>query len=79
MTGLALWMPGIWQMVIVLVIVLLVFGGTRIAGIGKESGRAIREFKEELKGPESPSSQGETAGEASTAKLEAKATEQADS
>ncbi len=39
-----------WQeLLIILVIALLLFGGTRLAGIGKASGRAIREFKEETK------------------------------
>jgi len=40
-----------WQeLVIILVIVVIIFGGSKIAGLGKSSGRAIREFKEELKG-----------------------------
>lgn len=47
-----------WQeLLIILAVALLLFGGTRLAGIGKASGRAIREFKEEtrdLKGPEKP-------------------------
>ena len=33
--------------VILAVVALLLFGGTRLAGIGKGAGRAIREFKEE--------------------------------
>jgi sec-independent protein translocase protein TatA len=38
-----------WQeLVIVLVIVVIVFGGARLAGLGKSAGRAIREFKEEV-------------------------------
>ena len=36
-----------WQWVILAVVALLLFGGTRLAGIGKSAGRAIREFKEE--------------------------------
>jgi len=40
-----------WQeLLIVLVIAVLLFGGTRLAGVGKASGRAIREFKEETAG-----------------------------
>ena len=31
-------------------IVLLLFGGARLAGLGKSTGRAIKEFKEETKG-----------------------------
>jgi len=42
-----------WQeLLIILVIVVIVFGGARLAGVGKASGRAIREFKDELKGPD---------------------------
>lgn len=37
------------ELVIILVVVLLLFGTTRLAGLGKASGRAIREFKEETK------------------------------
>jgi len=38
------------ELLIILVIVLLLFGGTRLAGLGKSSGRALKEFKEETKG-----------------------------
>jgi sec-independent protein translocase protein TatA len=38
------------ELVIILVIVLLLFGGSRLAGLGKSSGRALKEFKEETKG-----------------------------
>ena len=51
---LALAMLGWQELLIILVIVVIIFGGAKIAGIGKASGRAIREFKEELKGDESP-------------------------
>lgn len=37
------------ELVIILVILLVLFGGSRLAGLGKSSGRAIREFKEETK------------------------------
>lgn len=37
-----------WQeLLIILFIAVLLFGGTRLAGVGKASGKAIREFKEE--------------------------------
>ncbi|EPH00447.1 TatA/E family twin arginine-targeting protein translocase [Propionibacterium sp. oral taxon 192 str. F0372] len=44
-------MPSVgWpELIIILVIALLLFGTTRLAGLGKASGRAIREFKEETK------------------------------
>jgi sec-independent protein translocase protein TatA len=39
------------EWLILLVVALLVFGGSRVAGMGKGAGRAIREFKEEIKAP----------------------------
>lgn len=44
---------GPWELLIVLVIVLVLFGGSRLAGLGKGVGRSIREFKDEVKAPES--------------------------
>jgi sec-independent protein translocase protein TatA len=38
------------ELIIILVIVLLLFGGSRLAGLGKSTGRALKEFKEETKG-----------------------------
>ncbi len=38
---------GGWEWAILAVIALLLFGGSRLSGIGKNAGRAIREFKEE--------------------------------
>ncbi|MFT3887128.1 MAG: twin-arginine translocase TatA/TatE family subunit [Arachnia sp.] len=40
---------GGWELAIVLVVALLLFGGSRLAGVGKGVGRSIREFKEEVK------------------------------
>ncbi len=40
---------GGWEWVILAVVALLLFGGTRLAGFGKNAGKAIREFKEETK------------------------------
>lgn len=37
------------ELLIILAIILLLFGGSRLAGLGKSTGRAIREFKEETK------------------------------
>lgn len=42
---------GGWEWVIILVVALLLFGGSRLAGLGKGVGRSIREFKEEVKHP----------------------------
>lgn len=38
---------GGWEWVIMAVVALLLFGGSRLAGFGKSAGTAIREFKEE--------------------------------
>jgi sec-independent protein translocase protein TatA len=40
---------GPWELLIILAIVLLLFGGARLAGLGKSTGRALREFKEETR------------------------------
>lgn len=42
-------MPGPIELLIILAVVLLLFGGSRLAGLGRSSGRAIREFKEETR------------------------------
>lgn len=50
-------MPQGWEWIIIAIVALLLFGGTRLAGIGKSAGKAIREFKEEtstLKSEPSP-------------------------
>lgn len=40
-------LPGGAEWIILLLVAVLLFGGSRLAGIGKGTGRAIREFKEE--------------------------------
>lgn len=45
---------GGWEWVIILVVALLLFGGSRLAGLGKGVGRSIREFKEEVKSVDEP-------------------------
>lgn len=37
------------ELLVILVIAVVLFGTTRLAGLGKASGRAIREFKEETR------------------------------
>ena len=39
---------GVPELIIILVVVLVLFGGSRLAGLGKGVGRSIREFKEEV-------------------------------
>jgi sec-independent protein translocase protein TatA len=40
-------MPGGWEWAILVLIALLLFGGSRLSGIGRNVGRAVREFKEQ--------------------------------
>jgi len=48
-----MWKPGIWELVILLVIVLLVFGVGRLGQLGKDLGEGIREFRKGIAGDES--------------------------
>ncbi len=36
------------EMLIILVVVVVLFGSSRLAGLGKSAGKSVREFKEEL-------------------------------
>ena len=38
-------MPGIGELLIIFAIVLVIFGGSKLAGVGKSLGTAIAEFK----------------------------------
>jgi sec-independent protein translocase protein TatA len=48
---------GVPELLIILAVVLLLFGGARLAGLGKSTGRALREFKEETKALKSEENQ----------------------
>lgn len=39
---------GIWELIIILVILVFIFGANRLSGIGKGLGQAIRGFKDEM-------------------------------
>ena len=41
-------MPGMWELLIVLAIVLLIFGGKRLKNLGGDLGSAIRGFKKSM-------------------------------
>ncbi len=41
-------MPGMWELLIILVIVLLIFGGKRLKNIGSDVGSAIKGFKKSM-------------------------------
>lgn len=40
-----MWTPGIGELLIIFAIVLVLFGGGKLAGVGKSLGTAISEFK----------------------------------
>ena len=44
---------GPWQIAVIVLLVVLLFGATRIAGIGKGLGEGIRNFKKALGGEDS--------------------------
>ena len=48
-----IWTPGIWELLLIFGIALLIFGSSKISGIGKGLGEGIRNFKTGLKGEES--------------------------
>jgi sec-independent protein translocase protein TatA len=45
-------MPGMTEWVIILIICLVIFGGGKLAGVGKSLGTAISEFKSAIKNPD---------------------------
>ena len=45
--------PKFWELIIVLAIIILLFGPSRLAGLGGAVGKAMREFKEATKPDES--------------------------
>ncbi len=46
--------PGIWQMLIVLVIILLFFGGKRIPTMMRSIGQSVTEFKKGIHAADDP-------------------------
>jgi len=40
---------GALEIVLILVVVLILFGGNKLAGVGKALGQSIRDFKKEIK------------------------------
>ena len=41
--------PGPWELMVILVVLMLVFGAKRLPEIGKGMGKGIREFKKSLR------------------------------
>ena len=40
---------GVTEILLILLLVLVIFGGGKLAGVGKALGQSIREFKKEVK------------------------------
>lgn len=53
---------GITEILVILVIVLVVFGGGKLAGVGKALGQSIRDFKKEVKADDEPATKEEDKG-----------------
>ena len=43
---------GITEIILILVLALVLFGGGKLAGVGKALGKSIRDFKNEMKADE---------------------------
>ena len=53
---------GITEILVILVIVRVVFGGGKLAGVGKALGQSIRDFKKEVKADDEPARKEEDKG-----------------
>ena len=45
---------GFWQILVVLLIILLVFGSSGISALGSDLGKALKGFKKEIKDEDDP-------------------------
>jgi sec-independent protein translocase protein TatA len=54
---------GGWEWVIILVIVVLLFGGSKLAGVGAALGQSIREFREAVSGSKDDEDSDDSLGE----------------
>lgn len=54
---------GALEIVLILVVVLVLFGGNKLAGVGKALGQSIRDFKNELKADDKAEAKEETKAE----------------
>lgn len=59
----------IWHWLIVLVIVMLVFGTKKIGNMGSDLGKAVKGFKDGVKGAEEEAAAAKSAAAAETAKV----------
>ena len=54
---------GTMEIVLIVVLALVLFGGKKLAGVGKALGQSIRDFKKEMKGEETTAQTEEKAEE----------------
>jgi len=55
MTGnMAFIRPGFWEVVVILLVVIVIFGAKRLPEIGKALGQAIKGFRKSMKDEEKP-------------------------
>ncbi len=47
---LAIWTPGIWEIAVILLIILILFGGKKLPELARGLGRGMREFRDEVRG-----------------------------
>ena len=45
---------GAMEIILIIVLALILFGGTKIAGLGKSLGKSIKEFRNEIRSDEKP-------------------------
>lgn len=48
---------GVWEIILIVVLALVLFGGGKLAGVGKALGQSIRDFKKELKADDAEKSE----------------------
>ena len=53
---------GPWEIILILIVVMMVFGAGKIPQIGKQLGRGVRDFKKYSSGQDEPGSTGKAAG-----------------
>jgi sec-independent protein translocase protein TatA len=57
---------GGWEWLIILIIVIVLFGGSRLAGVGRALGQSIREFREGVSGGKDKEEEKEDADDSTT-------------
>ncbi len=51
---------GIWEIILIVVLALVLFGGGKLAGVGKALGQSIRDFKKEMHADDAPKEEAPT-------------------